>query len=117
MTLLAGTTTWVRVCDTSDLEPFWGEVALIGGRQIAVVLIGPDEVYAVDHIDPHMGSPVMARGIVGSKGDRPTLASPLHKEVYDLVTGECYTDPSLSLQAFRTRVVDGAVEIEVEEAA
>ncbi|MFC0678623.1 nitrite reductase small subunit NirD [Lysobacter korlensis] len=106
---------WERVCATSDLEPEWGEVALLGARQVAVVKLAEDEVYAVSHTDPHTGANVMARGIVGSRGDRPTLASPLHKEVYDLGTGECFTDPSLFLQSFRTRVVGGFVEVELAE--
>jgi nitrite reductase (NADH) small subunit len=55
----------------------------------------------------------MARGIVGSKGDRPTIASPLHKQVYDLGTGECFTHPELVLSTYRTRVVCGFVEVEV----
>ncbi len=107
--------TWERVCATADLEPEWGEVALLGARQVAVVKLAEDEVYAVSHIDPHTGANVMARGIVGSRGDRPTIASPLHKEVYDLGTGECFTDPSLFLQPFRTRVVGGFVEVELVE--
>ena len=107
--------TWERVCPASELEPEWGEVALLGARQVAVVKLAEDEVYAVSHVDPHTGAHVMARGIVGSRGDRPTIASPLHKEVYDLGTGECFTDPNLFLQPFRTRVVGGFVEVELVE--
>ena len=107
--------TWERVCPASELEPEWGEVALVGARQVAVVKLAEDEVYAVSHTDPHTGANVMARGIVGSRGDRPTIASPLHKEVYDLGTGECFTDPNLFLQPFRTRVVGGFVEVELVE--
>ena len=107
--------TWERVCAATDLEPEWGEVALLGARQVAVVKLAEDEVYAVSHVDPHTGANVMARGIVGSRGDRPTIASPLHKEVYDLGTGECFTDPNLFLQPFRTRVVGGFVEVELLE--
>ncbi|MGA0566292.1 nitrite reductase small subunit NirD [Rathayibacter sp. KR2-224] len=105
--------TWQRACLIDDLEPAWGEAALIGSHQIALFRLSPDEVYAVSHQDPRTGSHVMARGIVGSKGDRATIASPLHKEVYDLETGECFTDPSLFLRPFRARVVDGFVEVEV----
>jgi nitrite reductase (NADH) small subunit len=97
-----------------DLEPSWGEAALLRAQQVALFLLAPNEIYAVTHRDPHTDSHVMARGIVGSKGDRPTIASPLHKEVYDLGTGECFTDPKLFLQTFRTRVVGGFVEVEVE---
>ena len=108
------TTTWERTCEVADLEPGWGEVALIGTRQIALIRLSDEEVYAVDHHDPHTGAPVMARGIVGSRGDRPTIASPLHKEVYVLGTGECFTDPSLVLRTFRTRVVGGMIEVELD---
>lgn len=104
---------WVRVCAVEDLEPAWGEVALVGGRQVAVFRLEDDEVLAVDHLDPHTGAPVIARGIVGSRGDRATVASPLHKEVYDLATGECLTDPSLALGTVPVRVVDGAVELAI----
>lgn len=104
---------WERVCRRDDLEPSWGEAALIRAKQIALFLVAPGEVYAVAHRDPDTASNVMARGIVGSKGDRPTLSSPLHKQVYDLGTGECLSDPGLFLQTFRTRIVGGFIEVEV----
>ena len=106
---------WERVCRVDDLEPSWGEAVLIRMRQIALFLLSPREVYAVDHADPSGGAPVMARGIVGSRGDRPTVASPLHKEVYDLGTGECFSDPALMLRTFRTRIVGGFIEIELDD--
>jgi nitrite reductase (NADH) small subunit len=109
----AAATAWQRACGVDDLEPSWGEAVLLRGKQIALVLLSPGEIYAVAHQDPDTGSYVMARGIVGSKGDRPTIASPLHKQVYDLGTGECFSHPELALGTFRTRVVGGFVEVEV----
>ncbi|PRB00265.1 nitrite reductase small subunit NirD [Microbacterium sp. MYb64] len=106
---------WERVCRVDDLEPSWGEAVLIRMRQVALFLLSPRELYAVEHEDPAGGAPVMARGIVGSRGDRPTIASPLHKEVYDLGTGECFTDPALLLRTFRTRIVGGFIEIEFDD--
>jgi nitrite reductase (NADH) small subunit len=107
------TADWHRVCLVDDLEPAWGEAALIAGRQIALFRTGPNEVFAVAHEDPATGAHVMARGILGSRGARPTIASPLHKEVYDLETGECFSTPGLSLATFSTRITDGFVEIEL----
>ncbi len=104
---------WERVCALDELEPAFGEVALLGTTQVALVRYDDDAVFAVDHLDPHTGAPVMARGIVGSRGERPTIASPLHKEVYDLGTGECFTDPALALRVYRTRVVGGSVQVEL----
>lgn len=109
-----GTTAgWHRICRLEDLEPAWGEAAIVRGRQVALFRTGPDEVLAVDHEDPATGAHVMARGILGSRGTRPTIASPLHKEVYDLETGECLSTAGLFLATFNTRVVEGFVEVEL----
>jgi nitrite reductase (NADH) small subunit len=104
---------WRAVCPVDELEPAWPEAAMVDGRQIAVVRVESDEVYAVDHRDPKTASYVMARGIVGSRGDRPTIASPLLKQVYDLQTGACLDDPALALATYRTRIVGGMIEVEV----
>lgn len=104
---------WLPACALEDLEPAWGEAALLAGTQVALFRLASGEVFAVAHRDPHTHSHVMARGIVGSRGDRLTIASPLHKEVYDLSTGECYTNPDLALETFRTRVAAGVIEVEV----
>lgn len=107
-------TGWHRVCAVEDLEPAWGEAALIAGRQVALFRTVSGEVYAVAQEDPATGAYVMARGITGSRGSRPTLASPLHKEVYDLGTGECLGGaPELRLQTFGTRIVGGYIEVEL----
>jgi nitrite reductase (NADH) small subunit len=104
-------TTWHSVCSLHDLEPNWGEAALVAGRQIAVFRLPTDEVFAVEQRDPATEAYVMARGIVGSRGERPTVASPLHKQVYDLVTGERLDAPGAAIAAFPARVVDGIVQI------
>lgn len=102
---------WYPVCPLDRLEPLWAEAALVAGEQVAVVRLPSDEVVAVSHWDPYAEAPVMARGIVGSRQGRPTLASPLHKQVYDLATGECLTDPALRLPTFAVRVRDRIVEV------
>jgi nitrite reductase (NADH) small subunit len=83
---------WMDVCGLDDLEPFWGEAALVAGHQIA-------------------GAYVMSRGIVGSRGDRPTVASPLHKEVYDLESGERLGADGPGLGSYSVRFVAGRVEV------
>jgi nitrite reductase (NADH) small subunit len=59
----------------------------------------------------------MARGIVGTRSGRPTVASPLHKQVYDLETGECLSHPGPSIPVFGTRITDGIVEVHLPAAA
>lgn len=104
---------WHRICPDSELEPMWGEAALIGSAQIAVVKLAEDQIYAVDHWDPVAQANVMARGIIGSKQGNPTLASPIHKQVYDLTTGECLSEDGPELGTYPVRVVDGTVEIQL----
>jgi nitrite reductase (NADH) small subunit len=106
-------TGWHRVCAVEELEPAWGEAALVAGRQVALIRTAAGEVFAVAQEDPATGAHVMARGITGSRGARPTLASPLHKEVYDLATGECLGTPGLRLETFNTRIVAGHIEVEL----
>jgi nitrite reductase (NADH) small subunit len=106
-----GSATWHRVCPLAELDDSWGEAALIDGRQVALFRVGEHGVFAVSHSDPATRANVMARGIVGSRGTTHTIASPLHKEVYSLATGECLGNPELRLGTYPVRVVDGAVEV------
>lgn len=103
---------WTPVCDFGSLVPDRGSAALIDGRQVALFrLSGSDEVFAVDHRDPFSGANVMARGLVGSRGDVPTVASPVYKQSFDLRTGMCLDDDSESLGVWDVRIVDGMVEV------
>ncbi|KAA0960955.1 MULTISPECIES: nitrite reductase small subunit NirD [Microbacterium] len=108
----------VRVCALDDLEVERGRAALFGTRQIALFLLADGSVHAVSNLDPYSGANVMSRGIVGSRGEAPTLASPLHKQVFDLRTGACLDtqgrEPA-SLQVWQVTVVDGHVEFDIEE--
>jgi nitrite reductase (NADH) small subunit len=108
-------TDWTGVCDVDRLEPLWGEAALIDGVQIALVLLPDGSLYAVSNQDPATGSFVMSRGIIGSRGARTTLASPLHKQIYDLETGECFTSAEYALRTFPVRVENGVVQVQVRE--
>jgi nitrite reductase (NADH) small subunit len=105
---------WVAACRFDDLLPERGVAALVDGRQVALVRTFDDAVHAVGNQDPFTGAFVLSRGIVGSRGDRATLASPLHKQAFDLRTGVCLDDEAVSVPVYRTRVSDGVVEISLE---
>lgn len=85
----APTSTWIRVCSVTDLEVERGRAALIDGEQVALFLLHGGRVHAVQQLDPFSGASVMSRGIVGSRGDIPTVAGPMYKQVFDLRTGMC----------------------------
>ncbi|WP_061962413.1 nitrite reductase small subunit NirD [Demequina flava] len=79
----------VAVCAYDDLIPDLGVAALVGDTQVAVFRLDDDSVRAVQNLCPFSGASVMSRGITGSRGDEPTIASPIYKQVFSLVTGEC----------------------------
>jgi nitrite reductase (NADH) small subunit len=83
------TSSWVPVCRVDDLEVERGAAALIEGDQLALFLLHDGSIHAVQQRDPYSGAYVMSRGIVGSRGDAPTVASPMFKQVFDLRTGTC----------------------------
>ncbi|MQA27241.1 MAG: nitrite reductase small subunit NirD [Micromonosporaceae bacterium] len=102
---------WTSVCELTDLEPERGVVALVRRRQVALFRTHDDAVYAIGNRDPFSGAHVLARGIVGTRGGAPTVASPMYKQVFDLRTGECLDDPKAHVPTFPVRVTVGVVEV------
>ncbi|MEW2381213.1 nitrite reductase small subunit NirD [Micromonospora sp. NPDC047707] len=104
------TSTWTAVCPLDRLDPDRGVAALVDGVQIALFRT-PDGLFAIDNLDPVSGAYVLSRGIVGSRGGVPTVASPLHKQVYDLSTGRCLDLPGVTVRSHEVRCRDGLVEV------
>ncbi|MET8622767.1 nitrite reductase small subunit NirD [Kitasatospora sp. NPDC004669] len=83
-------TRWQTVCSLADLQPGRGVAVLLpDAGQVALFRDRAGELYAVDNLDPFSGAPVLSRGLIGSRGERPTLISPMYKQVYDLTDGRC----------------------------
>lgn len=115
-----GDLTWHEVCLLADLSPERGSAALLAGVQVALFRTHDDQVYAVQQLDPYSAAHVMSRGIVGSRGDVPTVASPMYKQVFDLRTGACLDavgkEPQ-PLRSYPVRVVEGVVGVGLPQPA
>ena len=112
MTLLERTLTWTDVCAVDDLDPDRGACALVGNHEVALFRTSPDDaLYALSNLDPFSGVSVLSRGLVGSKGDVPKVASPIYKQTFDLRTGICLDDETITIPTFPVRVVDGRVQV------
>lgn len=101
---------WVTVCPVEDVVPDRGFAALVGDEQVAVFVLSNDDVFAIDNRDPYSDANVLARGLVGSAGDRVVVASPIFKERFDLATGGCL-DGEVPVRSWPARVVDGWVQV------
>ena len=52
---------------------------------------------------------MLSRGILCSLGERLAVASPVLKEHFNLATGQCLEDESVSIATFPVKIVDGNV--------
>ncbi len=86
-----------------------GATALVHGQAVAVFRMHDGQVYVLGNYDPFSKASVLARGIVGSRGDVPFVASPMHKQGFDLRTGRCLDDDAVSVPVYAVRVVEGVV--------
>lgn len=103
---------WTTICPLDRILPNTGVCALVNDRQIAVFRVGEEEdVYAIENLDPFSKAYVLSRGIVGDHNGIPKVASPIYKQNFSLLTGECLDDPTVKLQTFAAQVVDGQVQV------
>jgi nitrite reductase (NADH) small subunit len=113
LTLDTATKTWVAVCAPERILPDTGVAALVAGRQVAIFRLSDGRLFAMDNHDPCSGVSVLSRGIVGDVDGRPVVASPLHKQRFDLTTGECLDD-EVTVAVHDVRVRDGLLEVMVD---
>ena len=106
---------WTRICAVQDLPLNAGVAALLNAdspeeTQIALFRTSDnDAVYAVSNFDPFSEANVLARGILCSIGEQIAVASPVLKEHFDLATGQCFEDDSVSIATFPVKIADGNV--------
>jgi nitrite reductase (NADH) small subunit len=108
---------YLPVCRVAELEVERGATALVHGQAVAVFRTHDDQVHALGNHDPFAKASVLARGIVGTRGNVPFVASPLHKHAFDLRTGRCLDDEHVSVPVYDVRVVEGVVLIGHRRAA
>jgi nitrite reductase (NADH) small subunit len=107
-----GSERWAHVCALTEIVPNTGVCCLVGREQVAVFRVGEgDELYAISNFDPFSRANVMSRGIVGDRGGRPKVASPIYKQSFALETGECFDDPGVRLLTYQVRVFNENVEV------
>ena len=105
-----------------DLEIERGVTALVHGQAIAIFRTHDGEaiaifrthdgnIHAISNYDPCSRASVLSRGIVGTRGDIPFVASPMHKQAFDLRTGQCLDDAAVRVPTYHVQVTRGRVLI------
>jgi nitrite reductase (NADH) small subunit len=104
---------WHPVCALEDIWPNMGVCALVECRQIAIFRLQDNQLYALDNYDPHSDANVLSRGIVGDLSGERVVASPIYKHHYQLRTGVCVEDASISLKTYPVELRDDTVWVQV----
>lgn len=102
------------ICELTDLIPHSGVAALVQDQQIALFYLPDDpfqQVYALSNYDPIGRANVMSRGIVGDINGEPVVASPLYKQRYSLLTGQCLDDATQYIPIFSAQVCNGQINL------
>jgi nitrite reductase (NADH) small subunit len=97
------------VCRVDQIDVEGGVAALVDGVAVAIFRTHDGNVFAMSNHDPWSNASVLARGIVGDRDGTPFVASPMHKQAFDLRTGQCLDDAAVRVPTYEVRVDDGVV--------
>jgi NAD(P)H-dependent nitrite reductase large subunit/NAD(P)H-dependent nitrite reductase small subunit len=101
---------WVSVGRIDDFPIEGGAAVKYGRVQLAVFRFQSlGKWFATQNMCPHKRAFVLSRGIIGTQGEAPKVACPLHKKTFSLETGECLTGDEHSIKIFPVKVVDAQV--------
>ncbi|MCX7088492.1 MAG: nitrite reductase small subunit NirD [Methylococcales bacterium] len=109
-------TQWQKVCSVDDLQPNSGICVLIADQQVAIFYM-PKEgaIYAINNYDPFGKANVLSRGLCGDINGQPVVASPLYKQHFNLQSGVCLEDETVSVRVYPIRIDNGSVQVSLVE--
>ena len=96
---------FVSVAEAATIPPGHGRTVHFNGREFAVWNVD-GEFFCIDDECPHRGGPLGA-GLL----KEGIVFCPLHGWGFDVRTGICDLRPDRPVKTYRTRVVDGWVQI------
>lgn len=105
---------WTDVCSVADLQENSGVCALVNGLQVAIFYLPNTEqfVYAIGNYDPIGKANVLSRGIIGDVKGQPVVASPLYKQHFNLETGVCVEDKTVTVPVYACRIEGDRVQVD-----
>jgi nitrite reductase (NADH) large subunit len=105
---------WVPVGFADDFPIDGGATVKYGKSQIAVFnFASRGQWYASQNMCPHKKAFVLSRGILGTAGDEPKIACPLHKKTFSLETGHSLQGDEYRIKTFPVKIENGRVFVEL----
>lgn len=104
---------WICVGHKNDLVPGAGIGARVGSSQVALFWIPElnNQVFAVSNYCPFSGVHIIARGIVGDIDGVPVVATPLYKQHFSLLDGQCLEQPNMALETWTVRLQGDEIQV------
>ena len=87
-----------KVAKTADIPAGSGQVVEVGGKTLAIFNCG-GTFYATENSCKHRGGPLGEGALSGT-----TVTCPWHGWSYDVTSGACDMDPSVTIQRFDVKV-------------
>lgn len=108
-------TTWEAVCSVKDLVAESGIAVWTEDGPVAIFYLPHrlPALFAISHTDPFSDANVLARGITGDLKGEPVVASPLYKQHFNLRTGVCLEDDSVSVRTYPVLLDGDQIRLEV----
>lgn len=124
---------WVHVCKAEDLVYNSGVCALVTNKQIAIFTVFNGAIlqnvsldsssfrnekyaenislYACDNYDPIGHANVLSRGLICSIKGEVCISSPLYKQHFSLITGECLEQAEYRIGIYSVKQEEGQIYI------
>lgn len=99
---------WITVAQFDELPEGTGKEVVANGLIIALFNVD-GTVHAMDGICPHAGGPVGTGELNGC-----VVTCPWHGWQFDVTTGQHELSPTLHHPTYPARVVDGAVQVQLQ---
>jgi len=96
---------YVAVARVEEFAPGEGRVVEVNGNEVAVFNLN-GTFYAIDNICVHQGGP-LGEGVLEGEN----VICPWHRWKYNVKSGVCAANPSVTVQTYSVKVEDGQVKV------
>lgn len=102
---------WTVVCAVDDIPRGQGVAVMVECEQVAIFQTDDGEFFALGNRDPYTHANVLSRGILGTRGVRSVVVSPMLKHAFELATGVSCDNHEVAVPTFPLRLRDGLIEV------